>query len=365
MTDEEYMQLALNLASATKGQTSPNPVVGAIVVKNGKVIGMGAHLKRGEAHAEVIALQMAGNEAENADVYVTLEPCSHYGKTPPCAELLIEKRVKRVVIATEDPNEQVSGQGIEKLKQAGIQVETGILQEKAEWLNRHFFHYIRTGQPYVTLKTAASLDGKTATRTGESKWITGEAARLAGHDLRHTHDAILVGVETVMADDPSLTVRRPNGGIHPIRVIVDRHLRTPLSSKMIQDKEAPVWILCTKEADEEKKRQLENRGVQVFSFPSINIDVRDVLTFLGKKEITSLYVEGGATVHASFVENHLFQEIVCFIAPKIIGGRDAPSVIGGEGIASMEEITSLDIVSLDRVGEDIQIVAIPKKKGRT
>lgn len=365
MTDEEYMQLALDLASATVGQTSPNPAVGAIVVKNGRVVGMGAHLQSGQAHAEVIALEMAGKEAEGADVYVTLEPCSHYGKTPPCAELLIQKKVKRVVIATKDPNEQVSGSGIVILERAGIEVVIGVLQEKAEWLNRRFFHYIQTRQPYVTLKTAASLDGKTATRTGESKWITGEAARLRGHDFRHMHDAILVGVDTVIADDPSLTVRRPNGGKHPIRVVLDRHLRIPLSAQMIEDKKAPVWVICTDEADREKRQQLEQKGVQIFPLKTRTIDVRDVLSLLGEKEITSLYVEGGATVHASFIEKHLFQEIVCFIAPKIIGGIQAPSVIGGEGIASMKEITELDIVSLERVGGDIQIVAVPKKKGRT
>lgn len=361
MTDNDYMKLALQMAHSTKGQTSPNPVVGAVVVKNGRVVGMGAHLKAGTQHAEVHALNMAGSDAEGATIYVTLEPCSHFGKTPPCADLIIDKKVKRAVLATLDPNPQVSGNGVEKLKRAGIEVTVGVEKEEADWLNRHFFHYIRTGLPYVTLKSAASLDGKTATHTGESQWITGPSAREDGHVLRHEHDAILVGIGTVLKDNPSLTVRTSNGGIHPIRIILDHHLRTPLTAKLLTDNKAPVWIFCSRETDRAKINRLEKAGAEVIPVSS-KIEAFEVLQILGNRKLQSVYVEGGAAVHGSFLEAKAFQEIVCYIAPKLIGGADAPTVIGGTGFSSMSQVPQLDVISVEQLETDIKMVAVPKRK---
>ncbi|RSL32041.1 bifunctional diaminohydroxyphosphoribosylaminopyrimidine deaminase/5-amino-6-(5-phosphoribosylamino)uracil reductase RibD [Salibacterium salarium] len=361
MIDEEYMRLALQMAESTQGQTSPNPAVGAIVVNNGNVVGMGAHLQAGQAHAEVHALSMAGDQAEGATIYITLEPCSHFGKTPPCANLIIEKNIKRAVIATLDPNPDVGGQGVKKLEQAGIEVTTGVEKEKAYWLNRYFFHFIRTGTPYVTLKTAASLDGKTATNSGESQWITGSKAREDSHVLRHQHDAILVGIGTVLQDDPTLTARLKNGANHPIRVVLDRHLRIPLSAKMLQDDYASVWVFCSKEADNNKMELLEKAGVSVFPCSTSSVDIKEVLQTLAENQVLSVYVEGGASVHGSFLEAKAFQEMVCYMAPKLIGGKAAPSVIGGEGIASITEVPHVNIRSVEHVGNDLKITTVYKE----
>lgn len=238
MDDLTFMQTALSLAKTIVEQTNPNPPVGAVIVKDGQTVGMGAHLKAGEAHAEVHALGMAGERTKGATLYVTLEPCSHFGRTPPCANLIIEKGVDRVVIATLDPNNKVTGKGVEKLRNSGIQVDVGILAKEAHTLNKQFFHYIRAQTPFVTLKSAMSLDGKIATVTGESRWITGEEARKDAHYYRHTHDAILVGVNTVLKDKPHLTTRLPLGGKNPIRIILDTHLHTPLEANVVTDREA-------------------------------------------------------------------------------------------------------------------------------
>jgi diaminohydroxyphosphoribosylaminopyrimidine deaminase / 5-amino-6-(5-phosphoribosylamino)uracil reductase len=361
--DEQYMRLAIDLAKAGIGQTSPNPVVGAVVVKNGEIVGFGAHLKAGEPHAEVHAIRMAGEKAKGATIYVTLEPCSHFGKTPPCADLLIETGVKRVVIATTDPNPLVAGKGIEKLRNAGIEVDVGILKEEADELNRVFFHYIATKTPFVTLKYASSLDGKIATKTGESKWITSEAARQDAHHYRRLHDAILVGVNTVIADDPSLTVRLPGGGKNPIRVILDTHLRTPLDAKVVNDGEAETWIVVGSEVKEEKIAPYREKNVQIIKMHEARIGIRELLKVLGEKKVTSLFVEGGAEVHASFIEAKAINQIIAYIAPKIIGGKDSPTPIGGIGFASMTDVMELNIKSVETIGPDIKIVAIPNKKG--
>jgi diaminohydroxyphosphoribosylaminopyrimidine deaminase / 5-amino-6-(5-phosphoribosylamino)uracil reductase len=358
-SDEQYMRMALEIAKAGIGQTSPNPVVGAVVVKDGEVVGLGAHLKAGEPHAEVHAVRMAGEKAKGATVYVTLEPCSHYGKTPPCADLLIETGVRRVVIATTDPNPLVAGKGIEKLQKAGIEVQLGVLKEEADELNRVFFHYIATKTPFVTLKYASSLDGKIATSTGESKWITSEAAREDVHRYRALHDAILVGVNTVIADNPSLTVRLVEGGKNPIRIVLDTHLRTPLDANVIRDGAAETWIVVGSEASEKKKRQYEKEYVKVISMDKPYIDIKELLRVLGGKRITSLFVEGGSHVHDSFIRAGAVNEIVAYFAPKIIGGKQAPTPIGGVGFANMAEVMELQIRQVERIGPDIKIVAIP------
>ncbi|HFJ9327057.1 TPA: bifunctional diaminohydroxyphosphoribosylaminopyrimidine deaminase/5-amino-6-(5-phosphoribosylamino)uracil reductase RibD [Bacillus paranthracis] len=357
MTDQEYMRIALQLAEGTSGQTSPNPMVGAVVVKDGNIVGMGAHLRAGEEHAEVHALHMAGEKAKGATVYVTLEPCSHFGKTPPCCESLIKKEVKRVVIAALDCNPLVSGNGKRKLEEAGIEVTTGVLEAEAVLLNRYFFHYMKTKRPFVTIKTAMSLDGKTATVTGESKWITGEEARADVHQYRHTHDAILVGVNTVIADNPHLTTRIPNGGKHPIRVILDTHLRTPPSSHVITDGLAPTWIFVGKDVNKEKIASYESENIVIFQMKTKQIEIQDILDLLGEKQILSLFVEGGQTVHASFLQTNNFNEIVTYISPKLIGGKDAPTLFGGNGFSTLQDALSLKIQEMKQIGDDIKIVA--------
>ncbi|MFC5714132.1 bifunctional diaminohydroxyphosphoribosylaminopyrimidine deaminase/5-amino-6-(5-phosphoribosylamino)uracil reductase RibD [Thalassorhabdus alkalitolerans] len=361
INDQSYMKLALDLAENTEGQTSPNPVVGAVVVKEGRILGMGAHLKAGTEHAEVHALAMAGDEAAGADIYVTLEPCSHYGKTPPCADTIINKGIKRAVIATSDPNPQVAGKGIQKLKEAGVEVVLEVEKERADWLNRKFFHFMKAKTPYVTLKSATSLDGKTATVTGESQWITEKEAREDVHYSRHTHDAILAGVETVKKDNPSLTTRLPSGGAHPIRVILDTNLRTPLQAKMLHDGLAPVWIICGSDNDEQKVKQYKSLGAEVIKMSHSSISLQEMLNVLGERNIQSLYVEGGATVAGSFVKERAFQEVIMYMAPKLIGGKDAPTAVGGTGIANINEAIALDIISVEKAGDDLKITARPKE----
>lgn len=360
MNDTDFMKLALQLAASTKGQTSPNPIVGSVVVRDGEVVGMGAHLKAGTEHAEVHALKMAGAKAKGATIYVTLEPCSHHGKTPPCADLIIEKGLKRVVIATLDPNPLVAGKGVEKLQKANIEVEVGILEAEALEINKVFFHYIATKMPFVTVKTATSLDGKTATVTGESQWITGGAAREDVHQLRHEHDAILVGVGTVLADNPSLTTRIKTGGKNPIRIILDHQLRTPLTAKIVTDQEAETWIITSNKAPEDKQKQLSNLGVKVINVAQDNIDINDLLRILGEKEITSLFVEGGSTVNDSFLQARCINELVSYLAPKLIGGQVAPTSFSGTGFSSLKDAMQLQIKTVTKIGADLKIVSIPK-----
>ncbi|WP_066174607.1 bifunctional diaminohydroxyphosphoribosylaminopyrimidine deaminase/5-amino-6-(5-phosphoribosylamino)uracil reductase RibD [Bacillus marinisedimentorum] len=360
MNDTAYMKLALDLARNTAGQTSPNPVVGAVAVKNGRIIGMGAHLKAGEPHAEVHALKMAGEEARDATLYVTLEPCSHYGRTPPCSDLIVRTGLKRVVVATTDPNPQVAGKGIERMRKAGITVDTGLLKEEADELNKIFFHYISTGKPFVTLKSAVSLDGKTATVTGESKWITGAEAREDVHQFRHMHDGILVGVNTVLKDNPTLTTRLPEGGKNPVRIILDSGLRTPEDSLIVTDTAAPVWIFTGADSDAKKAERFENNGIRIFRMPQKPIKIEEVLKTLAEEEITSLFVEGGSEVHGSFLKAGAFQQVITYIAPKLIGGKAAPSSFGGEGIASMSDTVPLVIKEVKQIGRDLRIIAVPE-----
>lgn len=354
MNDIDYMKLALQIAKSTRGQTSPNPIVGSVVVKDGQIVGIGAHLKAGEGHAEVQALKMAGEKARGATIYVTLEPCSHYGKTPPCADLIIERGIKRAVIATTDPNPKVAGNGIQKLKDAGIEVVVGVCREEADKMNAVFFHYIKTKRPYVTLKTAMTLDGKIATKTGESKWITSGEAREDAHYYRHVNDAILVGVGTVIADDPSLTTRLPLGGKQPIRIVLDRHLRTPLKAKLVQDQLAPTWIITTEHASEEKEYQLRENGVRVIRLPDFSLS--SVLNVLGEQKITSLFVEGGAEISGSFLKEQLVHQWIIYVAPKAFGGRAAPSAVAGEGIAKVKEAFLFEWEEVTRIGPDLKLV---------
>ncbi|WP_263497517.1 bifunctional diaminohydroxyphosphoribosylaminopyrimidine deaminase/5-amino-6-(5-phosphoribosylamino)uracil reductase RibD [Rossellomorea vietnamensis] len=362
MDHTHYMKLAISMAEATLGQTSPNPVVGSIVVKNGEIVGMGAHLKAGEGHAEVNAIKMAGDKAKGSDIYVTLEPCSHYGKTPPCSQMLISSGVKRVHIATRDPNPLVAGRGIQQLRDAGIEVVVGELEEEARELNKHFFHFIQNGTPYVTLKTAVTLDGKTASVSGDSKWITSEASRTDVHYDRHRHDAILVGVNTVIQDNPHLTTRLPQGGKNPIRIILDTYLRTPIHSHVVEDLESRTIIFTGSSVKEEQKKPYIDRGCEVISLIDEKVGIRTVLKELGSRKIASLYVEGGSTIHSAFLEERAFQEMIMYMAPKLVGGSAAFTSFGGKGFPTIAEGLEMEIASLDRVGQDIKIVARPKRE---
>lgn len=362
MNDVAYMKLALSLAKATIGQTSPNPSVGSVIVKDGRLVGTGTHLKAGGAHAEVIAIKEAKEQTNDAVLYVTLEPCNHYGKTPPCTDLIIQSGIKKVYVATLDPNPLVRGKGVEKLLEAGIDVEVGLCEEEALPLYEKFFHFIQTNTPYVTLKTAISFDGKTATKTGDSKWITSKEARRDVHHLRHEHDAILVGIGTVLKDNPLLTTRRPQGGINPIRVILDTNLKIPYTANVVQDRSAKTIIFTGNSIDVTKKEKLEQQGVEIISLMMPTISIKEVLRMLGERKVTSLLVEGGATVHASFLKENAFQQIVTYIAPTIIGGNLAKPFIGGDGALFVKDGKRLQFTSVERIGPDIKIIAKPLRE---
>ncbi|MYL36634.1 bifunctional diaminohydroxyphosphoribosylaminopyrimidine deaminase/5-amino-6-(5-phosphoribosylamino)uracil reductase RibD [Halobacillus litoralis] len=358
--DEQYMAVAVQMARETVGQTSPNPSVAAIVVKDNQVVGMGVHVKAGEPHAEVHALRMAGEKAAGAEIYVTLEPCSHHGRTPPCAEAVAKAGIRRVVTASSDPNPKVSGRGIEMMKRQGLEVRTGVLKDEADEVNRAFFHYIQTGEPYVRLKSAMSLDGKIATSSGESQWITGEEARQDGHRYRHQSDAILVGINTVMMDNPTLTTRIPGGGKHPIRIVLDTHLRIPPASMLIQNDESPTWIFTSSDISDEKRLLLEEYAhVRVLPLGR-TIDITDVLRYLGEHQVTSLLVEGGATIADAFVRSGKVNETITYIAPKLIGGKEALTPVAGRGIQQLKQVKSFEFASTEKLGEDIKIVSIRK-----
>lgn len=358
------MRLALQMAETTKGQTELNPVVGCVIVKEGRVIGMGAHLKMGTAHAEVQALQMAGEEAEGSTAYVTLEPCSHYGKTPPCAERLIQEKVKRVVIACTDPNPDVAGRGIEKLKNAGIEVEVGLLQQEAIQLNEMFNKYITKKMPFVTLKTASTLDGKIASKTGDSKWITNESSRGYVHTLRHQHQAIMVGVETVIADNPSLNTRLSVGGLQPIRIVVDSNLRTPMDAKVIGDQSLKTILLSTENVSLNKIKQFEEQGVDVYlcgSGTKVNLTI--AMKQLAEQGIGSILLEGGGRLNGAMLEAKLIDKMMLFYAPKIIGGETSPSSFVFPGFKKMNEAIVLDNIQSQTFENDICITGYPNYGG--
>ncbi|WP_017473494.1 bifunctional diaminohydroxyphosphoribosylaminopyrimidine deaminase/5-amino-6-(5-phosphoribosylamino)uracil reductase RibD [Amphibacillus jilinensis] len=360
MNKHDYMALAISLAESTIGQTSPNPSVGAVVVKAGRIVGIGSHLKAGEGHAEVLALQQAGDHAEGADVYVTLEPCAHYGQTPPCAKLLIEKKVKRVYIATVDPNPKVAGQGIAMLKDAGIEVELGIDEQRARQINERFFYYIKNKRPFVTLKAAVTLDGKIATNTGDSQWITSEQAREDVHNERAKHDAILVGSQTIKADNPHLTVRQPQNGKNPIRIILSTDLSIP-ADRHILNEQAPTWVVCGHDADVEGFKA-KYPHVKVIDMAQATIEICHLLQVLGSLGIQSLYVEGGSAVHASFIKAKAFQVCHWYVAPKLLGGQDAVNVVGGYSPEQMADAIPLQFESVTQIGQDIKMIARLKKE---
>ncbi|WP_153721832.1 bifunctional diaminohydroxyphosphoribosylaminopyrimidine deaminase/5-amino-6-(5-phosphoribosylamino)uracil reductase RibD [Sporosarcina cascadiensis] len=358
--NQDFMEMALKLAENVAGQTSPNPPVGAVLVKDGRVIGMGAHMQAGESHAERIALDMAGEKAKGADLYVTLEPCSHTGRTSPCADAIIQAGVLRVFVAISDPNPLVAGKGMERLRAAGIQVQDGLCSKQAQKLYESFFHFIRTKTPHVTMKTAMTIDGKIATSAGDSKWVTSEQARLDVHLLRHSQDAILVGVQTILHDNPLLTTRLPQGGKHPIRVILDTWLRTPEHSHVIQNSDTSTWIFCGKDADPQRENLFTQPHVQVIRMLKTDLVIGEILLELGLRDVMTLLVEGGAAVNASFVKARAVQKVICYMAPKLLGGRDSLTPVSGLNPRMMNEALNLIFESVELIGPDIKITAIPK-----
>ncbi|WP_053376711.1 bifunctional diaminohydroxyphosphoribosylaminopyrimidine deaminase/5-amino-6-(5-phosphoribosylamino)uracil reductase RibD [Paenibacillus sp. FJAT-27812] len=360
LNDEYYMGLALDMASKASGQTGINPVVGCVVVKDGRIIGIGTHLKRGTGHAEVHALQMAGDEAEGATVYVTLEPCSHFGKTPPCCERIIAAKAARVVVACGDPNPEVSGRGIARLREEGIDVTVGVLAERSELMNEKFNKFITTRQPFVTLKTASTLDGKIASRTGDSRWVTGSAAREQVHTLRHQHEAIMVGIGTVLADDPLLNTRASVPAIDPVRIIVDSKLRLPLDARVVTDRSIRTIVLTSGEASAEQRVALEAAGVEVVVCGAdAKVDLSAAMKKLGELEIGSILLEGGGQLNGAMLEAGLIDKIVLYYAAKIIGGTDAPGTFTFAGFEKMADAIQLERVSVEMAGEDICVSGYP------
>lgn len=360
------MGRALELAARALGRTSPNPMVGALVVKGDRVVGQGYHARAGTPHAEVHALGEAGGEAKGATLYVTLEPCCHHGKTGPCSEAVVAAGVGRVVAAMADPNPLVAGKGFERLRQAGIVVECGVLEEEARQLNEVFIKYITTGRPFVVLKAAMSLDGKIATANGLSQWITGPRARQEGHRLRNSYDAILVGINTVLTDNPSLTCRLPEGGGRdPVRIILDSMARTPLGARVItQGSSAPTIVAVSEQAPGDRVRALLAEGVRVVPVPGSGgrVNIEALLSILSK-EITSVLVEGGARVHASALEAGIADKVLWFVAPKIMGGIKAPGPVAGSGVNTPDDAVQLDRVRVSSVDQDICIEGYVVKRG--
>ncbi len=359
MDETTYMKLALRLAPRGAGWVSPNPMVGAVVVKDGQVVGRGYHRRAGAPHAEVEALQSAGEAARGAELYVTLEPCNHQGKTPPCTQAILTAGVRRVIIATRDPNPGVTGGGAEFLAARGVDVAVGLLADEARRLNEVWFHYVNTGRPWVMAKAACSLDGKIATVGGESQWLTGEAARALGHRLRHRMDAIVVGINTILADDPQLTTRLPRGrGKDPIRVVLDSRLRLPLTSRLLHlDSEAPTWVATTNQAPPDTIRTLEAHGAQVLVLPANagRVSLPALLELLGARQVQSLLVEGGAETLGACFDQRLVNQFYFFYAPKILGGQKAPGILGGHGIVHLGEAHIAKDLSVRRVGSDLLV----------
>lgn len=360
---EEYMQQALNIARYALGRTSPNPLVGAVVVRDGRIVGQGWHRKSGTPHAEVHALRQAGDLADGATIYVTLEPCSHYGRTPPCSQAIIDAGIKRVVVAMTDPNPLVAGNGLKMLREAGIEVIEGILIEKAMNLNEVFLKWIKTKMPFVVLKTAMTLDGKIATASGESKWITNDTSRKLVHEMRDIYDSILVGIGTILTDNPSLTTRLGECGKNPIRVIVDSMARTPLTANVV-DGSALTIIAVTDKAPSAKIKALREKGVEVVVVATKNdqVDLQSLFALLGERKISSVFVEGGATINEMLLKENLVDKVHVFIAPKIIGGKTAPTPIGGHGITALKDACVLKNMTTKIIDGDILITAYVSDK---
>jgi len=358
--DKKYMKKVLKLAQKGEGYTSPNPMVGAIVVKNDKIVGQGYHHFFGDAHAEANALEEAGDKARNAELYVNLEPCCHYGKTPPCYHKIIEAGVKRVIIGMEDPNPKICGKGIKYLKKAGIEVKTGVLEAESKKLNEFFIKYITTDYPFVILKCAQTLDGYLATSSGDSKWITNKKARNFGHKLRHKVDSILIGKNTLLEDNPQLTTRLQEcKSTDSLRVVLDENLEIPVDSRIIQQDSTAKTLIVTAESTSYRKikKYEEIESVEILTLPVNNgnqLPLKSLLNYLhDEKQITSLLVEGGGTVNYSFLKQDLIDKVYAFIAPKILGGNNGISVFNGKGSEKIKDSRNLKNINIDNLNDNI------------
>lgn len=361
--DEKYMEIALELAKNGEGRVSPNPMVGAIIVKDHRIIAKGYHKEYGRGHAEVDAFENATEDVKGATMYVTLEPCSHYGKTPPCADKIVAKKISKVVIGSLDPNPLVSGRGVKKLTDAGIEVTVGVLEEECKKLNEVFMKYILEEKPFVVMKSAMSLDGKIATYSGESKWISGEESRKNVHILRNKLSSIMVGVETVIKDDPELTCRLENGK-NPIRIVVDSNLRIPLESRLVESAiDIKTIVATTKRANKEKELLLRAKGVHVLITEETNkrVDILDLMKKLGEMKIDSVLLEGGATLNFSALSQGIVDKVQIYIAPMIIGGEKSKSIVGGKGIEILKDAFKLRDLKTSLIGQDILIEGYVKK----
>lgn len=356
--DELFMRHALVLAAKGRGRTSPNPMVGAVVVRGGSIVSEGYHARVGEPHAEVVALQNAAGAASGADLFVTLEPCCHHGLTPPCTDRIIQAGIRRVVIPILDPNPLVSGGGVQTLREAGIIVERGLLSEEAASLNEAFTKFITCRTPFVVLKAAVSLDGKIATRTGDARWISGKQSREHVHELRDQVDAIIAGIGTIRRDNPRLTTRLPEGGRDPIRVIVDGLGPLPLDAQVFQAGAASrTWVAVAADAPAERIETLLGRGLTVLEAGGFHgrIRLEHLLKRLGEREVTSVMIEGGEGIFTSAVEEGIVDKFLLFVAPLLVGGKTAPSLLAGAGVEEIGQALRLSRLRIEQLGDDLLI----------
>ena len=367
MPEEKYMRRAIELAKKGSGHVNPNPLVGAVIVRDGEIIGEGYHERYGQLHAERNAIANAkkrGNSLEGSTIYVTLEPCCHYGKTPPCTEAIIEEKIARVVVGSDDPNPLVSGKGFQMLREKGIEVIPHFLKEECDAMNYVFFHYIRTGTPYVAMKYAMTMDGKIACYTGDSKWVTGEESRAHVQTLRNHYKGIMAGIGTVLADDPMLNCRI-EGGRDPIRIIADSHLRIPIDSQLVRTAgQQPLIVACLPDADEEKAAQLQEKGVEVLRIPGgttedITEEQKEVISLpvlmkeLGARKIDGILLEGGGQLNESALQAGIVDRIYCYIAPKIFGGAQAKTPVEGQGLTRAADAWQFNRIGMQEFGQDI------------
>ena len=358
MTDMEYMRRALELAERGAGHVSPNPMVGAVIVKDGRIIGEGWHEHIGGLHAERNALKNCTEDPSGATIYVTLEPCCHWGRTPPCTEAIMENKLSRVVVGCLDPNPLVAGNGVKILKEHGIEVVTGILEQECLKLNEIFFHYIREKTPFTAMKYAMTLDGKIAAFTGDSRWVTGEEARRDVHLLRKKYSGIMAGIGTVLADDPMLNCRIEEG-VDPVRIICDSRLRIPMESRLVRTaRDIPLIVAGAEElwtdAEHRKAEQLEAAGVRILRTPGRDgVDLSSLMRQLGGEGIDSVLLEGGAQLNASALKAGIVHRVYAYIAPKLIGGMNAKGPVAGEGIARMKDAVLLSDIRIRTLGEDL------------
>ena len=363
--DIQFMKRAIDLAENGYGHVNPNPLVGALIVKNGKIISEGFHEQYGKAHAEINAINNTKQNLKGATLYVTLEPCNHQGKTPPCSDRIIREGIQRVVIGMKDPNKKVPGNGHVKLREAGLEVTTGILEDEVEKQNEVFIKYIKTGIPFCVLKTAMTLDGKISTYTGDSKWITNERSRKFVHQLRHRYSAVMTGVNTIIKDNPLLNDRsgseKPS---HPLRVVVDSGGRTPLDSQVLDTKEVKTVIAVTDRAPQEFRKSVEKRGAELIICPSIDqkVDLIYLVNELGKKGIDSILLEGGSTLNFSALRQGIIDKVYSFISAKMVGGQTANTPMGGTGFEKIDDAITMNITGIEKFENDILVESYLIKK---